>query len=306
MQTIHMIKKLLFWAVFFGFITGVEYLWGWAQLLKPWQSLNPTAIAFGVLLFFLTYQIRTWRLYDYFEQDIKDKWVTALRLMLIHNTLNILLPMRSGEVSFPVLMKRYFNITYERSIPALLWFRLLDLHTLLSFAVIPLLFSQLNHLSAAMLSFLWLMLPIAGYWVGLKIDRHLPCEVKGWKKWLRKVIDGLPKLHWLMIKCWALTWLNWLVKLMVLAWVMGQFLEIPYLNQLLAVIAGELTSIVPFHAPAGVGTYEAGITASLISVAPLEDSAQAAINVHLFMLSSALIGGLIGWLLPKHPTIGKD
>ncbi|MEZ5479531.1 MAG: hypothetical protein R3E95_19250 [Thiolinea sp.] len=36
-------------------------------------------------------------------------------------------------------MKRYFRIPYARSVSALLWFRLLDLHAILTFAIYPLL-----------------------------------------------------------------------------------------------------------------------------------------------------------------------
>ena len=40
------------------------------------------------------------------------------------------------------------------------------------------------------------------------------------------------------------------------------------------------------------------MVAPLLGVADTALAAKAAINVHLFMLFSSIIGGLIGWLLP--------
>ena len=42
--------------------------------------------------------------------------------------------MRSGELSFPLFMSRYLEIPVQRSVPALAWFRFLDLHTLIGLA----------------------------------------------------------------------------------------------------------------------------------------------------------------------------
>ena len=141
MLNIKTIKIILLWLIFFGFIIAIEYFFGWKAILVPWQTLSPPAIVIAMLLFLLSYQIRTWRLYDYFLPHTKGNWLTTLRLMLLHNILNNLLPARSGEVSFPLLMKRYFSVGYSHSLPALLWFRLLDLHTLLSVGAIAWIFT---------------------------------------------------------------------------------------------------------------------------------------------------------------------
>jgi hypothetical protein len=130
------IKKIILWSLFFAFIIAIEVYWGWANILAPWKALSSASIIIATFLFLLSYQIRTWRLYDYFLPHTKGNWIAALRLMLLHNILNNLLPARSGEISFPLLMKRYFSLDYSHTIPALLWFRLLDLHTLLSIGMI--------------------------------------------------------------------------------------------------------------------------------------------------------------------------
>ena len=294
------LKASFIWLFFFAFIIGVEKYWGWGNILSPWKNLSNTSIIIAILLFLLSYQIRTWRLYDYFLPATKGNWIVALRLMLLHNILNNLLPARSGEISFPLLMKRYFSVDYIHSIPALLWFRLLDLHTLLSFGFIAWAITWIINHSFAYLPLLivWLLLPLVFYYLKQSIRHKIS------PSFIIKVLDGLPQNTAKFWRNWLLTWLNWSVKLIVLAWLLAQFLEIelPYL--LSSVIAGELSSVLPFHAPGGVGTYEAGMVAPLLMITDAETAAKAAINVHLFLLVSSIIGGLIGWLLPS--TLGYN
>ncbi|MEZ5479532.1 MAG: hypothetical protein R3E95_19255 [Thiolinea sp.] len=44
--------------------------------------------------------------------------------------------------------------------------------------------------------------------------------------------------------------------------------------------------MLPFHAPAGVGTYEAGVIAAVAPFSTLELATTGAINVHLFVLGA--------------------
>ena len=288
------LKKIILWSLFFAFIIAIEVYWGWVNILAPWKALSNAAIIMAILLFLLSYQIRTWRLYDYFLPHTKGHWIAALRLMLLHNILNNLLPARSGEVSFPLLMKRYFSLDYSHTIPALLWFRLLDLHTLLSIGMIAWMITRIGEdaLFYLFLFTLWLSLPLAFYLLKNVVQQKIT------HPFMQKVLNGLPKSSTKFWRNWLLTWLNWTVKLIVLTWLLGQFLKVELAYLVSAVIGGELSSVLPFHAPGGVGTYETGMVAPLIAVINAETAAKAAINVHLFMLLSSIVGGLFGWLLP--------
>ena len=259
-------------------------------MLVPWKALSLTAIMIALFLFLLSYQVRTWRLYDYFLPQTKGNWLAALRLMLLNNILNNLLPARSGEVSFPLLMKRYFSVNYSYSIPALLWFRLLDLHTLLSIGAIVWIATQ--PMAYLPLLIFWLFLPLTFFYLKTFFRQ------KTSSLFIANRLDGLPQNYGSFWRHYALTWLNWSIKLAVLAWLLGQFLAIDSAYLFSAVIMGELSSVLPLHAPAGVGTYEAGMVTPLLAVTDINTATKAAINVHLFMLLSSIIGGLIGWLLP--------
>jgi uncharacterized membrane protein YbhN (UPF0104 family) len=96
--------------------------------------------------------------------------------------------------------------------------------------------------------------------------------------------------------------LNWLVKLVVLAWVLTQFVDVGSSAALLAAIGGELTSAL-FHAPGGVGTYEAGIVAVLVPFGiAAKPALNAAVNAHLFVLGAALASAALALLIPHRIT----
>jgi len=105
---------ILHWSLLLLFIAVVEWLFGWQKLFASWQALSLSSLIIAFLLMIFTYQLRALRLYDYFQLGKREgQWMNALltfRLMLFHNVLNNLLPARTGEISFPVLMKRYFAV----------------------------------------------------------------------------------------------------------------------------------------------------------------------------------------------------
>jgi len=343
------LQHLLPWLIVIAFIGLIEWLLGWQTLLTSWQQLTWQEGLIAVLLMLMSYQLRTWRLYDYFQlgqhkastfplktdtnpQDHRSQtrltlfqrlrqFGFAFRLMLLHNVFNNLLPARSGELSFPLLMKRYFALDYSHTVAALLWFRLLDLHSILLILLLPVLawFLPIGLAAVIWLAFLlipWLMFRLQCYFY-----RHLQRKSQSlaehaprWVKLGLKIVNGLPQQSGAFWRSWLLTLLNWSVKLLILAWLLVQLAEIsiPFDMALSAVIGGELTSVLPIHAPAGIGTYEAGLVTVLsathsFSWLPLQStlSVQAAmilaINVHLFVLSTSILGGLMAWFMPK-PT----
>jgi uncharacterized membrane protein YbhN (UPF0104 family) len=88
------------------------------------------------------------------------------------------------------------------------------------------------------------------------------------------------------------TVLNWLFKLFALAVVLAVFSNAGPVAALVAVLSGELTSMLPFHAPAGLGTYEAGIVSALaFAGTPAVLALKGAVNVHLMLLTTAMILG---------------
>jgi uncharacterized membrane protein YbhN (UPF0104 family) len=99
---------------------------------------------------------------------------------------------------------------------------------------------------------------------------------------------------------------NWIVKLGVFAWVLRMFIDASWAAAWLASIFGDATSVLPIHGVAGAGTYEAGVVAALVPIGFSAGTAlRGAVNLHLFLLGSTLLGGLVAMVLPRGAR-GKD
>lgn len=287
-----------------AFILLVEWLFGWRALLSPWLTLSPTALLLALTLVFASYALRALRLYGYFRSDLPGAPLPllgrCLRLTLQHNLFNNLLPLRSGELSFPLLMGRDLAIPASRSLPALLWFRLMDLHTLglLALAAFGQHYIGMAPTGAALLA--WLSLP----WWLYRFNRRLLSWSEArhhsrMHRWLATSSRGLPTDSRLFVTTWLWTVINWAVKLAVFAWVLRQFMALPAAAALLGALTGDLTSVLPIHGVAGAGTYEAGVVAGLLPFGVDATAAlAAAVNLHLFMLAATLLGGALSLLLP--------
>lgn len=283
-------------------IIGVEYYMGWTTLLQPWQELSLIAVTIAMLLTFSSYAIRAWRVYDYFGEHVQGHFMTTLRIVLQHNLLNMMLPMRTGELGFPVLMKRYFDTPVMESVPALFWFRLLDLHTVLTLGLIALGSFWLAWYWVLLATLAMLVVPLIAFFAHHQLLAKLEGHEGKLFSFAHKALDSLPKTRTEFWRSWGLTILNWVVKLAAFAWVFAQFAPMPWTAALGGVIGGDLASALPIHGVAGAGTYEAGVVFSALFFAiPADVALPAAVNLHLFILGSILFGGAVSLALKSKP-----
>jgi len=292
--------KLLFGIlVLLGSVVGVQIYYGWGRVLAPWLEVAPGALLATLILTFISYALRSLRVYDYFHAQLRGGFTLCFKLTLQHNLLNNLLPMRTGEISFPVLMARYFDVPATASVPVQFWFRLMDLHALVAIALLAVGDAWLAQSTLLPVTLLWLLLPLAAYLAHNGLARKFAGAAHGSKKFIAKILASLPQTPREFWRAWLWTWINWLVKLGVFAWVFQLFAPVSWSIAGLAAIAGDISSVLPFHGVAGAGTYEAGIVAALLpfQVAP-EMALAAAVNLHLFLLGSTLLGGLVAVFLP--------
>jgi len=287
--------------IFLTFVIGIEYYIGWRILLTPWRQVSWQALAITCSLVFFSYLVRAVRIYSYFLPETHGGFIACLKLTLLHNFFNNLLPMRTGEVSFPMLMTRYFAISITRSVAALVWLRLLDLHTLSSVGLLMLGQLWLDWRLNIIFNLLWLALPYA---IFIGIQRGIPSSWKLSPR-LTQIIAALPQTHASFWQMWLWTGLNWGVKIAVFAWILQLFAPLTFVVACLGALGGELTSVLPVHGVAGAGTYAAGVVAGLLPFGlSAREALQAAVNLHLFFLSLSIIGGLMGLLL-KTPKIAQ-
>ena len=303
-----MLTHWKFWlglALLAGLLWLVEDQYGWQAVLSAWQAISPIAVAGAVSLMLVSYVLRAIRFYDFFKVYCQGQFALLLRITVLHNFFNNLLPMRSGEATFPVLMKQHFQLRISHSGPALLWLRLLDLYALVALAGISL-SGQLSLslvtktlLALALLTAPLLLLPLQNH-----IRRYLSQHSSSKVQKLSDLMAALPDSPAAYSRAlfWTLT--NWALKLAVYAWLLAQFVPLTWPQAWTGVSGGELSSVLPIHGFAGAGTYEAGIVAALLPW-PLNtaDVLAAAVNLHLFVLGTTLVlTGLIAAVIrPASP-----
>ena len=101
---------------------------GWNTTLGNWKQLSSQTLFAAFGLFLLSHVLRGLRIYELIKHKIPEgRPIGLVKISATHQFANNLLPMRLGEAAFPLLMKHYFNESWQQSVPKLLWLRLLDL-----------------------------------------------------------------------------------------------------------------------------------------------------------------------------------
>ena len=293
-------------ATLIAYVAFLEIAFGIRALASELSAIGLAPLLTALTMLVATYVVRCWRVADYFPRETQGQFRRLLRLTLVHNLLNIMLPLRSGEASFPLLMRSEFGMPLARATAALLVMRLLDLHALLAAAGIGLVIGKDWALPALLLWLAFLLAPIPLFALKgpiLKLSARLP---KRLQTLVDEIENGLPASPLAFLRAWGATLLNWGVKVVVLAWVLRLMDVAPIAASFGGALGGELSSVLPVHAPGGVGTYPAGIVAGALSfgadasAATLAQIGKAAVNAHLLILISAFVGtGLAVLIAPS-------
>lgn len=294
------INLILSLSIFVAFVVWIESAFQWSTILSMWKHLpiSLTAIAFS--LFSISYLLRSVRLWICFDELRGISGIViSIKVMFIHNFFNNLLPMRTGEAAFPLLLKKQAGIEFSRSLPALLVFRFLDLMFLLivaSFVVVGDLYLPLRML-LAMAVFL---VPFVLWLLHHRLKMEIAKQQGRISDLLLKLISGIPERFSVFCQVYFWTIMNWSIKLLLFAFMLQQFADIPYTSALLGSMTGELSSVLPIHGFAGAGTYETGIAFGLVVHGiSLSQAVIAGTNLHLFILSTTIVLGFIGWIIPS-------
>ena len=293
-------RRLGILAALIVFAAAVEWLAGWRGVIDAAARLSPLGAFALVVGLAASYLLRGARIYFYFHDDLKGRFAATLRLTLIHNATANLLPMRAGELSFPLLAKRDFGLPPMRTISALVWFRLLDLLLLggISLAVLATgIEAGGGRLWLPVLA-LPLVVLIASRRNLLKLANRAPEKLA---RLLVQVAEGLPADHGAAFRDLAITAANWGSKLLALGAAFVTLVDAPSWQAGIAAAAGEVSGILPVATPAGFGAYEAVVVAAAlpfgIDTAP---ALQAAVTLHLIILATSMAGFALAAWLPKH------
>ena len=276
----------------------VETQIGWLKLLTSWEGFAPLTLALLAVLSLASNGLRALRIKVSFELPL-NRFSDMFYLSTSHNLLNNLLPMRTGEVAFPVLIKRHFSFGLIESGSHLLLYRLLDLVALLSIAAILIIW---QYSVAAALAFG--VLVVAGLWlfdrakeVGVRLLRcfsHVKIQS------LADAVAGLPTRGHHFFAIILATYAIWMTKLLAFLGVVLQLSQLTLAQAVTSVAIADLSSILPIHGVAGSGTFEAAfVLAGKLYGTDTTTLLTVAVQLHLFLLLMSFVAWGLGWLVAR-------
>lgn len=266
--------------------TGGLALVVWLQRDASWPALQARAGALPAWTWLLaalgwvgTYVLRAARLRAEWLRLERVSMGECLRIVLTHNVLLLLLPMRAGEVGYVWQVHRRWGASLRDAAASLLWLRVQDGCVLLLIAI-----ASLPPWPAPTRIALALSLLLLG-------SSLLPLLVRaGRRRWQR--LDQLVQL--LMARRddatgWVCSVANWSLKLGVLSCLFAALSGVSASSALRAAVGGEMAGALPLQAPAGVGTYELGAGLGYaIGADPAAQIVAAALVVHGFAVAATL------------------
>ena len=250
-----------------------------------------------------SYAGRAMRLVIVDRKRFGGRFWTCLRLILVNNALNLALPLRAGEASFPLLLKRWFGVSLAEAAGMLLWMRLLDLQVLALAALLAVGWWTADSAPLSPLRivglFVLLVAPLLLRVLHAPLQRQLSAHSSRAATLLLRALSGMPDRTATLLGAWLWTLASWGVKLVVLGQLLAALAGLPPPIGTLGVVGADLSTVLPLHSPGGFGTFEAAIVA-MIGFWRTPDAAllAAALSFHLFVLGFALLAGLLAWLLP--------
>ena len=280
-------------------LTLAFLLWLWHSIPMPqwqqaWQRVAPAWWAIMVLGMLLSYSLRAWRIRGEFADIPQMNLSLALRIVLAHTALVNVLPMRSGELGFPWLMRRILNVPWLDASASLLWLRMQDACVLAVLAI-----WAWPGLPPSWRLGLTLLLGFSAWW-GVRWVRAHGAGKLADTNGLQRLTQALARRGQSQWQAWLITLTNWVLKLSLQAWLLALLVEQAWAIGWAGALGAELSALLPVQGLAGLGSYEAGSAAALrwhgIDWAV---GIQAALTLHLVVLSCSVGFGLLAWWLPR-------
>jgi len=255
---------------FIGFGLIVYFL-PLGDIYRAIKEISLKSLVLGLFLYTLSYIFRTWR-WKYYYPSVSFNYLFFTTAV---NTLfNNLLPARLGESSIFLLLKKY-DSSLKETVKKFLKVRLLDGFSLLTLLTFSVFYLKINPLVGTILALLI-------YPLGVSV---LNLTSKVWKKIPSLQIELLP----------FLLSLGNLISKLLAVYIVLDFLHIGFIKFIAGFIGGEISSILPFHSFAGLGSYETAFSATLkfLFNENFKEGFKIAFLSHAFLLfASLLLGGI--------------
>ena len=248
-----------------------------SSFLSMTENMDLHLLFVAQSLLVLSLLIRATRLRRFFKNETESSGI--VRITFLHNFFNNFLPMRIGEFSFPLMLRESYSIDNKISLRALFIFRLTDLLSITSLS----LFIFLGFYYSSMII---ILITVAWYFGVSYLLQERDIE--------KNLFEKIEILIW--------SFLAWCIKIFALTFLLLSLVTVSLESSFVAVIFGELTSILPIHGFAGTGTYEGGIILGLNSFDKsinIDSMISASLLVHFTVLLYSLILAIVSKFIKK-------
>jgi len=316
-----LVRSKKVWSIFFTVCLIVLL----GSILKPsdvLSALSQVGLEGVIKLFFLvgiTQILRALRFFELLSVKTSIPFFLIFQITCIYQFLNHILPVRSGELSLPLLLKRYSNYPYISSVASLLLTRIHDALALASIVSIGVGVAVLQgRIASFWLSSLVLSLVAIALVIGLFIfmtknqqlartSRERVTTYKGINIFFIKVNNLIKSFYnelliyrqlSLHLKLFSYSILLWLA-IFILFWVVLQSLgfSMSFSEVVLGSSLANLTQLLPISTLGNIGTLEAGWVFGFTLLG--FDSYRmltAGIVMHVIVILAAGIYGVFSWV----------
>jgi len=263
------------------------------RLGEIFSALSVRELLISLLLYLSTYYFRAKRFTVMFPQI---KTADLVAVMAVHTFFNNILPFRSGEASFPIILKKLFGVEVSISSGALLFARVLDLASLALLFLVSAFVVATGRKELLVIPLLVLFALVLVLLVGFKLLKAFRGRfaVLGALFFFFQQFVSVKKLF--LIGLYSL--LTWLFKFASFHYILkAGGIELNFFQTVFVSTFGELTTVLPVHSIGGFGTYEAGLVGGFKLLGLKTSYAlTVAFYFHLILLLMSALLALFGWL----------
>lgn len=285
-KAIKIFELLVSLTVTFGFVYLFYKVIGFGKFIRFFSEINPINILTAFILYTGSYITRAfrWKIVLSLKEFKKLFKITAFNTVF-----NIFLPFRTGELSFFYMLKKE-NIPFSESAVSFFSVRVFDAISLFSLFGITL-FLFLNKPVLSIIVFISAPFSFFIFQFLLRYIKHE--KVQEFEKTTLN-FKNISVLYLLSI-------FTFFLKFTAFYLVLPKGIKLSFVESFLASSAGDITTILPIHGIAGIGTYEGGFAGILILLGIDKQTALlSSVFVHIFMLvGAALIAGFSYLFLRK-------
>lgn len=272
-------------------------------LRRTLANARPLPLALGLGAYVLCYVARAMR-FRLLLVSAAPPLVDLTAVMAVHNLSNMLLPARTGELSWLAMAKNRYGVPLGEGAVTLLLSRLFDVGGIAAWFLVAL----LMHAPAAARTELWIVAGLVFAAAGALTFALAPLarsasriaahgSPRGWRLAAGRKLDALAeharrvRARGTDIAVFVVTQVQWLCTFVTCWCILLAFgVEFPFLRSILGSTGLSLALILPLNTFGNVGTFEAGWVAGY-RLAGMDQNAAAAtaIGAHVAILVFALV-----------------